>query len=179
MTKVFAEICVLKPENTIAVVETLIRCGFAVVIRANAHDECGPTMFVHAYGERPFDEAAPVHRDLFADLERMLDPVGGDVLECGKGHTDTMGQVVPPVGLQFAIDVLDDHHGIMHRISCAEYAQDRFGMIMIQAAGLLANTHGKSIGNALARRLMLAALGPIDEDDDEDEDFVLPTRETA
>ena len=51
-------------------------------------------------------------------------------------------------------------------------------MIMIQAAGLLANTHGKSIGNALARRLLLAALGPIDEDD-EDEDFVLPARETA
>ena len=38
----------------------------------------------------------------------MLDPVGGDVLECGEGHEDTMDQVVPPVDLQFAVDVLDD-----------------------------------------------------------------------
>ena len=50
MTKVFVEICLLEPENTVDVVETLIRCGFAVVVRANAHDKGGPTIFLYGYG---------------------------------------------------------------------------------------------------------------------------------
>jgi hypothetical protein len=155
--KVNAEICVLKPEDTINVVETLIENGCAVVIRANAHDVFNPTIFVHAYGEH--------EGNLLEYFQEMLDPVGGDVMECGEGHEDTMDAVVPPVGLQYAIDVFDDENDTLHRISCAEYSRDRAFKIAIEAAGRLANSHGKSVGNALARRILLMALGPIGEGD--------------
>ena len=183
MTKVNAEICVIEPEDTIKVVETLIKNGFAVVIRANAYDDVNPTIFVHAYGvDMPnlrddnlhvdgiSDDEQAAFRNLFEYFDQMLSPVGGDVVECGPGHQDTQDQVVPPVGLQFAVDVLDDHNGILHRISCAKYAPDRAFKIAIEAAGLLANTHGKSIGNALTRRILLMALGPIEDADEEEID---------
>ena len=184
MTKVNAEICVLRPADTVGVVETLIKNGFAAVIRANAYDEAAETIFVHAYGESSIpnlpdnnrfdpdesDDAEAADLKLYEYLGQLLAPTGCDITECGPGHEDTMGQVVPPVGLQFAIDVLDDHNGIKYRISCAEYAPDRFVMMMIQAAGLLANTHGKSVGNALMRRILLAALGPIEDEDEDDGD---------
>ena len=183
MTKVNAEICVLEPEDTAGVVETLIKNGLAVVIRANAHDECNPTIFVHAYGVSDLpnlrdddlhvigisdDEQAAFHK-LHDYFDQMVRPVGGAITECGPGHQDTMDGVVPPVGLQYAMDVLDDHNDILHRISCAKYTPDRAFKIAIEAAGLLANTHGRSVDNALARRLLLAALGPI-EDADKDGD---------
>jgi hypothetical protein len=86
--------------------------------------------------------------------------------------------VVPPVDLQFAVDVLDDHHSVLHRIGCTEYAQDRFGMIIIKRPAC-SLTPAASRRQRAGRRLLLAALRPIDEDDDEVEDFVVPARETA
>ena len=77
----------------------------------------------------------------------------------GEGHQDTMDEVVPPIGLQFAIDVCDDQSGITHRISCAEYSPERAYKMAIEAAGLLSNVRPRSLGNALARRMLLAALG--------------------
>jgi hypothetical protein len=163
--KVNAEICVLKPEDTINVVETLIENGCAVVIRANAHDVCNPTIFVHAYGEYEYKPEGERWRNLSDHFEQMVGPVGGGIMEAHEGHEDTMDAVVPPVGLQYAIDVFDDENDTLHRISCAEYSRDRAFKIAIEAAGRLANSHGKSVGNALARRILLMALGPIGEGD--------------
>ena len=132
-------------------VETLIKNDFAVVIRANAYDDCAPTIFVHGYGE--YDGDPKAGHALLDYFDRMLIPVGGGVAECHEGHQDTGDEVAPPFDLQFAIDVLDDHNGIMHRISCAEYRPDRFVKMAIDAAGLLAKANGRSVGNALARRL--------------------------
>jgi hypothetical protein len=56
--KIFAEICVLKPEHTIKVVETLIEDNCSVVIRANAYDQCNPTIFVVGYGEADIEDDA-------------------------------------------------------------------------------------------------------------------------
>lgn len=177
-----AEICILRPEDTIAVVETLIKNDCAVVIRANAYDAANPTIFVHAYGVSDIpnlrddnlyvdgisDDEQAAFRKLHGYFDQLLGPIGGDVMECGPGHQDTNDEVVPPAGLQYAIDVLDDHNGILHRISCAQYSPERFVKIAIEAAGLLANTrYGKSVGNALARRILLAALGPIEDEDDD------------
>ena len=177
--KVFAEICVLEPADTRTVVETLIDHGFAAVIRGNAYDEANPTIFVCGYGksyipnlpdDNEFDanesaEARAAGIELREWFIQLLEPVGGDVTESGAGHLDTTDEVMPPVGSQFAIDVLDDRNGISRRIGCAEYTPDRFVKMLIEAAGLLANARN---GNALARRLLLAALGPIDDADDED-----------
>ena len=154
--KIFAEICVLKPEDTIKVVETLIEDNCSVVIRGNAYDQCNPTIFVVGYGEADIDDDGYNVLDHF---ESMLDETGGDVTESGEGHQDTMGEVVPPIGLQFAIDVFDDQSGITHRISCAEYSPELAYKMAIEAAGLLSNVRPRSLGNALARRMLLAALG--------------------
>jgi hypothetical protein len=153
--KIFAEICVLKPEDTIKVVETLIEDNCSVVIRGNAYDQCNPTIFVVGYGEADIDD----ENSVLDHFKSMLDETGGDVTECGEGHQDTMDEVVPPIGLQFAIDVFDDQSGITHRISCAEYSPERAYMMAIEAAGLLSNVRPRSLGNALARRMLLAALG--------------------
>ena len=152
--KIFAEICVLKPEDTIKVVETLIEGNCSVVIRGNAHDQCNPTIFVVGYGEADIDDDGALDH-----FESMLDETGGDVTESGEGHQDTMDEVAPPVGLQFAIDVFDDQSGIAHRISCTEYSPERAFKMAIEAAGLLSNARPRSLGNALARRMLLAALG--------------------
>jgi hypothetical protein len=154
--KIFAEICVLEPEDTIKVVETLIEDNCSVVIRGNAYDQCNPTIFVVGYGEADTDDDGYNVLDHF---ESMLDETGGDVAESGEGHQDTMGEVVPPIGLQFAIDVFDDQSGITHRISCAEYSPELAYKMAIEAAGLLSNVRPRSLGNALARRMLLAALG--------------------
>ena len=154
--KIFAEICVLKPEHAIKVVETLIDDNCSVVIRGNAYDQCNPTIFVLGYGEVHIEDD---DYDVLNHFESMLDETGGDVTEAGEGHQDTMDEVVPPIGLQFAIDVLDDRSGITHRISCAEYSPERTFKMAIEAAGLLANTRPRSLGNALARRMLLMALG--------------------
>jgi hypothetical protein len=152
--KIFAEICVLKPEDTSKVVEALIENNCAVVIRGNAYDQCNPTIFVLGYGE------ADINDDGVLDhFESMLDETGGDVTEAGEGHQDTMDEVVPPSGLQFAIDVCDDQSGITHRIGCAKYSPELGFKMAIEAAGLLSNVRPGSIGNALARRMLLAALG--------------------
>ena len=167
--KVFAEIGVPEPENTIDVVEALIGNSCAVVIRANGHDEGGPTIFVHAYDVLEFaeDEGIEATHDHY---KAALAGTGGDLLEAGFGHTDIERQVPPPhEGLAFAVDVRDDASGILRRLSCAEYSRDRFCNMMIEAAELLANTSSGSVGNALARRLLLAALGVADEVEDEDE----------
>jgi hypothetical protein len=154
--KIFAEICVCKPKDTIKVVETLIGDGCSVVIRGNAYDQCEPTIFVVGYGEVDIDDDGYNVLDHF---ESMLERTGGDVTEAGEGHQDTMGAVVPPVGLQFAIDVFDDQSGIAHRIGCAEYSAERAYKMAIEAAGLLSAVRPRSLGNALARRMLLAALG--------------------
>ena len=156
--KIFAEICVLKPEDTIKVVETLIKNSCSVVIRGNAYDddEVNPTIFVVGYGEADIDDAGHNVRNHF---KSVLDGTGGDVTECGECHQDTMDEVVPPSGLQFAIDVFDDQSGITHRISCAEYSPELAYKMAIEAAGLLSNVRPRSLGNALARRMLLAALG--------------------
>jgi hypothetical protein len=153
--KIFAEICVLKPEDTIKVVETLIENSCSVVIRGNAYDQCNPTIFVVGYGEAGIDD----ENNVLDHFESMLDETGGDVTESGEGHQDTMDEVVPPTGLQFAIDVFDDPSGIAHRISCAKYSPERAFKMLIEAAGLLSNVRPRSLGNALARRMLLAALG--------------------
>ena len=121
---------------------------------------CNPTIFVHAYGEH--------EGNLLEYFREMLDPVGGGVMECGEGHEDTVDAVVPPVGLQYAIDVFDDENDILHRISGAEYSRDRAFKIAIEAAGRLANSYGNSVGNALARRILQMALGPIGEGDEDE-----------
>ena len=154
--KVFAEICVLEPENTIKVVETLINGDCSVVIRGNAYDACNPTISMVGYGEADIDDDG---YDVLDHFESMLDETGSDVTESGEGHQDTMGEVVPPVGLQFAIDVFDDQSGITHRISCAEYSPELAYKMAIEAAGLLSNVRPRSLGNALARRMLLMALG--------------------
>jgi hypothetical protein len=153
--KISAEICVLKPEDAIKVVETLIENNCSVVIRGNAYDQCDPTIFVVGYGEADIDD------DIYAldHFESVLDETGGDVIEAGEGHQDTTGEVAPPSGLQFAIDVCDDQSGITHRISCTKYSPELGFKMAIEAAGLLSNVRPRSIGNALARRMLLAALG--------------------
>ena len=152
--KISAEICVLKPEDAIKVVETLIENNCSVVIRGNAYDQCDPTIFVVGYGEADIDDDNTLDH-----FESMLDETGGDVIEAGEGHQDTTGEVAPPSGLQFAIDVCDDQSGITHRISCAEYSPELAYKMAIEAAGLLSNVRPRSLGNALARRMLLAALG--------------------
>jgi hypothetical protein len=124
------------------------------VIRGNAYDQCNPTIFVVGYGEADIDDD-----NVLDHFESMLDETGGGVTECGEGHQDTRGEVVPPSGLQFAIDVFDDQSGITHRISCAEYSPELAYKMAIEAAGLLGNARPRSLGNALARRMLLAALG--------------------
>ena len=153
--KIFAEICVLKPEDTIKVVETLIEDNCSVVIRGNAYDQCNPTIFVVGYGEADIDD----ENNVLGHFESVLAETGGNVTESGEGHQDIMDEVVPPIGLQFAIDVCDDQSGIAHRISCAEYSPERAYKMAIEAAGLLSNVRPRSLGNALARRMLLAALG--------------------
>jgi hypothetical protein len=154
--KIFVEICVTKPKDTIKVVETLVENDYAVVIRGNAYDACEPTIFIVGYGEADIADAG---RNVLDHFESMLDRTGGDVTECGEGHEDTMGEVAPPFGSKFAIDVFDDQSGITHRISCAEYSPERAFKMMLQAAELLSNVRPRSVGNALARRMLLAALG--------------------
>ena len=95
-------------------------------------------------------------------LKACSTETGGAVTECGEGHEghqDTAGEVVPPSGLQFAIDVCDDQSGITHRIGCAKYSPELAFKMAIEAAGLLSNVRPRSVGNALARRMLLAALG--------------------
>jgi hypothetical protein len=155
--KISAEICVLKPENTSKVVEALIENDCAVVIRGNAYDQCDPTIFVLGYGEADIDDDNTLDH-----FESMLDETGGDVIEAGEGHPGTTyatGEAAPPGGLQFAIDVCDDQSGITHRIGCAKYSPELGFKMAIEAAGLLSNVRPGSIGNALARRMLLAALG--------------------
>ena len=154
--KIFVEICVPQPEDTTKVVEALIEDNCSVVIRGNAYDQCNPTIFVVGYGEADIDDDG---HNVLDHFESMLDETGGDVTESGEGHQDTAGAVVPPSGLQFAIDVFDDQSGITHRISCAEYSPERAFKMMLQAAELLSNVRPRSVGNALARRMLLAALG--------------------
>src|SRR3954471_3824703 len=103
MTKVFVEICVLKPKETFRVVQKLIDNGCAAVIRADAYDQGGPTTFVYGYGEREGGDEGL--REYF---EQILAKTGGDLIEYGEGHEDTMEAVVPPIGQQFAIDVFND-----------------------------------------------------------------------
>jgi hypothetical protein len=137
MSKVFAEICVLSPEDAIGVIETLIGESCAVVIRSNAYDPCEPTIFVHAYGE--IDDDVDVEGSSVLDhRDSMLEGTGGDVVESGAGHTDVDEQVAPPFELAFAIDVFDDTTGIRHRLSCAEYSRDRLLKMAVQASALLA-----------------------------------------
>jgi hypothetical protein len=154
--KTFVEICVTNPKHTFKVIETLIENDYSVVIRGTAYDACEPTIFIVGCGEADIADAG---RNVLDHFESMLDGTGGDVTECGEGHQDTYDAVVPPVGLQFAIDVLDDQSGIAQRISCAEYSPERAYMMAIEAAGLLSNVRPRSLGNALARRMLLAALG--------------------
>ena len=159
--KISAAICVLKPEDTIKVVETLIENNCSVVIRGNLYDQCDPTIFVVGYGEADIDDNGD---DMFMlyHFKSMLAGTGGAVTEWGEGHEghqDTAGEVVPPSGLQFAIDVCDDQSGITHRIGCAKYSPELGFKMAIEAAGLLSNVRPRSIGNALARRMLLAALG--------------------
>ena len=154
--KIFAEICVLKPKDAHKVVEALIKDNCSVVIRGNAYDQCNPTISMVGYGEADIDDDG---YDVLDHFESMLDETGGDVTESGEGHQDTMDEVAPPVGLQFAIDVFDDQSGIAHRISCTEYSPERAFKMAIEAAGLLSNARPRSLGNALARRMLLAALG--------------------
>jgi hypothetical protein len=125
------------------------------VIRGNAYDQCDPTIFVVGYGEADIDDDI----NTLDHFESMLDETGGDVIEAGEGHQDTTGEVAPPSGLQFAIDVCDDQSGITHRIGCAEYSPELAFKMAIEAAGLLSNVRPGSVGNALARRMLLAALG--------------------
>jgi hypothetical protein len=158
--KIFAEICVLKPGDTIEVVETLIEHNCAVVIRGNAYDQGNPTIFMVGYGEADIDDAG---RNVLDHFESTLDGTGGDVTECGEGHQDTADEVVPPTGQQFAIDVFDDQSGITHRISCAKYSPERAYKMAIEAAGLLSNVRPGSSGNVLARRMLVAALGGLDQ----------------
>jgi hypothetical protein len=152
--KISAEICVPKPEDAIEVVETLIENNCSVVIRGNAYDQYDPTIFVVGYGEADIDDDKTLDH-----FESMLDETGGDVIEAGEGHQDATGEVAPPSGLQFAIDVCDDQSGITHRISCTKYSSELGFKMAIEAAGLLSNVRPRSIGNALARRMLLAALG--------------------
>jgi hypothetical protein len=154
--KISAEICVLKPEDTSKVVEALIKNSCSVVIRGNAYDQCNPTIFVVGYDEADIDDDGDNVLDHFKSL---LDGTGGDVIEAGEDHQDTTGEVAPPSGLQFTIDVGDDQSGITHRIGCAKYSPELGFKMAIEAAGLLSNGRPGSIGNALARRMLLAALG--------------------
>jgi hypothetical protein len=69
----------------------------------------------------------------------MLAETGGDVTEAGEGHPDTMDEVVPPSGLQFAINVFDDQSGIAIGSVAPNIPRSVYRM-MIEAAGLLSTS---------------------------------------
>ena len=93
-------------------------------------------------------------------FESMLDETGGDVTESGEGHQDSSGRSGRRrAGCNSRSTYVDDQSGITHRISCAEYSPELAFKMAIEAAGLLSNVRPRSVGNALARRMLLAALG--------------------
>jgi hypothetical protein len=79
--KLFAEVCILEPEHTIKVVETLIENDCSVVIRANAYDKCNPTIFVVGYGEA---DIADDGHNVLDHFKSLLGKTGGDVTEAAK-----------------------------------------------------------------------------------------------
>jgi hypothetical protein len=151
--KIYAEICVHKPENAHKVVEALIAKNCAVVIRGSAYPR-EPAIFVAGFGETDVDDDG--YDDGHDYFESLLDETGGRIMEAGERHPDTA--MVPWVELPFAIDVVDDQC-IAHRISCLEYSPERAFKMAIEAAGLLSRATPQSLGNALARRMLLMALG--------------------
>jgi hypothetical protein len=142
-------IYVRQPKDAIKVVEALVENNCSVVIHAHLYNPNGQTIFMVGYGE-----VEDSHDDVRHHFEDMLSGIYGDVADVSKGNQ----AILPPVGLQFAIDVLDDS-GVMHRISCAKYSPERAYKMAIEAAGLLSNVKPGSPGNVLARSMLLAALG--------------------
>jgi len=152
--KVFAQICVPEPKNAIKVIETLINASYSVVIRGSAYDRCNPTIFLVGYGEVDIEDT---DYEVIDHFESLLGETGGDVTDAGEGHEATLDELAPPAGLQLAIDILDNQSGIAHRIGCREYSPERALKMAIAAVALLTSADDKSVGNALARRLLRAA----------------------